>query len=100
MPQQRNSKAYLIIPKMTHENVFRFQTQIRHNKWGSSKCILHNILTTDQNFCFSQILKKEWEYEAVHQLFIDFKKAYYLVRWEVLYNILKYWYAHEINQAN
>ena len=32
---------------------------------------------------------KQWEYnEAVHQLFIDFKKAYDLVRREVLYNIL------------
>jgi len=32
---------------------------------------------------------EKWEYnEAVHQLFIDFKKAYDSVRWEVLYNIL------------
>ena len=28
-------------------------------------------------FCIRQVLEKNWEYnEAVHQLFIDFKKAY------------------------
>jgi len=32
--------------------------------------------TTDHIFCIRQILEKKWEYnEAVHQLFIDFKKA-------------------------
>jgi hypothetical protein len=36
-----------------------------------------------------QILEKKWEYnETIHQLFIDFKKAYDLVTREVLYNIL------------
>jgi hypothetical protein len=40
-------------------------------------------------FCIHKILKKKWEYnEAVQQLFIDFEKAYDLVRREVLYNIL------------
>jgi hypothetical protein len=39
--------------------------------------------------CFRQILDKILEYnEAVHQLFIDFKKACDSVRWEVLFNIL------------
>jgi len=38
---------------------------------------------------FVKYLKKKWEYnEAVHQLFIDFKKPYDSVRKEVLYNIL------------
>jgi hypothetical protein len=40
-------------------------------------------------FCIRQILEKKWEYnEAVHQIFIDFKRAYDSVRREVLYNIL------------
>jgi hypothetical protein len=35
-------------------------------------------------------LEKKWEYNngTVHQLFIDFKKAYDSVRREALYNIL------------
>jgi len=37
--------------------------------------------TTDHIFCTCQILEKIWKYnKAVHQLFIDFKKAYDLVR--------------------
>jgi hypothetical protein len=41
-------------------------------------------------FCIHQIVeKKKLEYnETVHQLFIDFKKAYDSVRREVLYSIL------------
>jgi hypothetical protein len=45
--------------------------------------------TTDQIFCIRQILEKKCQYnETVHQLFIDFKRAYDSVRREVLYNIL------------
>jgi len=37
---------------------------------------------------FAKYLRKKWEYnEEVHQLFIDFKKAYDSVRREVLYKI-------------
>jgi len=36
-----------------------------------------NRSTVDHMFCIRQILEKKWEYnETVHQLFIDFKKAY------------------------
>jgi hypothetical protein len=35
------------------------------------------------------MLEQKWEYnETVHQLFVDFKKAYDSIRGEVLYNIL------------
>ena len=45
--------------------------------------------TIDHIFCIRQILGKKWEYnEEVHQLFIDFKKAYGSVTREILYKIL------------
>ena len=43
--------------------------------------------TTDHVFCIQPILEKKCR-EAVHQLFIDFKKTYNSVRREVLYNNL------------
>ena len=57
---------------------------------GDHECgFRRNRSTTDHMFCIRQILEKKWEYnEAVHQLFMDFKKAYDSVRREVLYNIL------------
>jgi hypothetical protein len=64
---------------------------------SSVYCLRRN---TEQQFCalsslcvdhilyIWQILEKKWEYNGtVHQLFIDFKKAYDSVRREVLYNI-------------
>jgi hypothetical protein len=40
-------------------------------------------------FCIRQILGKKWDCNVtVHQLFIDFKKAYDSVRREVLYSVL------------
>jgi hypothetical protein len=48
-----------------------------------------NVDFDDQIFYIRQILEKKWEYNGtVHQLFIDFKKAYDSVRKEVLYNTL------------
>jgi hypothetical protein len=65
-------------------------TQYAEEIIGDHQCgFRRNMSTTDQIFCIRQILEKKWEYnEAVHQLFIDFKKAYNSVRREVLYNIL------------
>jgi sorting nexin-29 len=57
---------------------------------GDHQCgFRRNTSTTNQIFYFRQILEKKWEYNGrVHQLFIDFKKAYDSVRREALYNIL------------
>jgi hypothetical protein len=57
---------------------------------GEHQCgFWRNRSTTDLIFYIRQILEKKWEYSGtVHQLFIDFKKAYDSVRREVLYNIL------------
>jgi len=45
--------------------------------------------TTDHIFCIRHTLEKDWEYsEAVHHLFVDFKKASDSVRTQVLRNIL------------
>jgi hypothetical protein len=57
--------------------------------WDHQCGFWRNRSTTDQTFYIRQILKNKWEYNGtVHQLFIDFKKAYDSVRREVLYNIL------------
>jgi hypothetical protein len=60
---------------------------------GDHQCRFQcNSSTTDQIFCIRQILEKEkWEYnETVHQLIIDFKKAYDTDSREVLYNCVLY----------
>jgi hypothetical protein len=45
--------------------------------------------TTDHIFSIVKYLRKKREYnETVHQVFVDFRKAYDSVRREVLYNIL------------
>ena len=57
---------------------------------GDHQCgFRRNRSTIDHIFCIRQIIEKKWEYnEEVHQLFLDFKKAYDSVRREVLYKIL------------
>jgi hypothetical protein len=43
-----------------------------------------NRSTTDQTVCIRKIWERRWEYnETVHQLFVDFKKAYDSVRKEL-----------------
>jgi hypothetical protein len=57
---------------------------IGHHQCGFRR----NRSTTEQIFYILQILEKKWEYNGtVHQLFVDFKKAYDSVKREVLYNI-------------
>ena len=56
---------------------------------GDHQCGFRRNRSTIDIICIRQILGIEWKYnEAVHQLFIDFKKIYDSVRKEVLYNIL------------
>jgi len=48
-----------------------------------------NRSVTSHIFCICQILQKKWEYnDAVHQLFIDFKKTYDSFRREVWFNFI------------
>jgi hypothetical protein len=48
-----------------------------------------NRSTTNQTFYIRRILEKKWECNwTIHQLCIDFKKAYDSVKREVLYSIL------------
>ena len=45
--------------------------------------------TADHTFCICQTLEKKRKYKkAVHQIFKDFKKDFYSITGEVLYNIL------------
>jgi hypothetical protein len=52
---------------------------------GDHQCgFHHNRSTMNQIFYIRQVLEKKWEYNGtVHQLFIDFKKAYDSVKRDV-----------------
>jgi hypothetical protein len=78
--------SYKILFKTLLSRLIPYADEIIGNhQWGFRR----NRSTTDQIFYIRQILEKKWEYNGtVHQLFIDFKKAYDSVRREALYNIL------------
>jgi len=77
---------YIVLPNILLSRLIPYPEEVI----GDHQCgFRRNRSITDHIFCIRQILKEKWEYnEEVHQLFIDFKKAYDPVRKEVLYNIL------------
>jgi hypothetical protein len=79
------STAYKILPNILLARLTPYVSEVI----GDHQCgFCSNRSTADQIFYIRKILKK-WEYNGtVHQLFIDFKKAYDSVKSKVLYNIL------------
>ena len=79
------STTYRILPNILLSKLTPYAEEIIVDH----QCVFRsNRSTADRIFCIRKILEKKWEYnEAVHQLFIDFKKVYDSVRREVLYNI-------------
>jgi hypothetical protein len=80
------STAYKIVSNILLARLMPYVDEIT----GDHQCgFYHNRSIMDQIFYIQQILEKKWEYNGtVHQLFIDFKKAYDSIKREVLYNIL------------
>ena len=68
---------YFILPNVSNILLSRLISYAEEIT-GDHQCgFRRNRSTTDHIFCIRQILEKKWEHnEAVHQLFIDFKKAY------------------------
>jgi hypothetical protein len=80
------SNSYKILSNILLTRLTSYEDEIIGDHQCGFRC---NRSTTDQIFYIRQILEKKWEYNGmVHQLFIDFKKAYNSVRREVLYSIL------------
>jgi hypothetical protein len=67
------STTYKILSNILLSRLTRYAEEII----GDLQCgFRRNRSTTDHIFCIRQILEKKWEYNgAVHQLFVDFKKA-------------------------
>ena len=78
--------TYKLLPNILLSRLIPYTEEVN----GDYQCgFRRNKSTTNHIFCIRKILEKKWEYnEAVHQFFIDFKKAYDSVRREILYNIL------------
>jgi hypothetical protein len=68
------STAYKILSNILLARLTRYVNEVI----GDHQCgFCHNRSTLDQIFYIQHILEKKWEYNGmVHQLFIDFKKAY------------------------
>jgi hypothetical protein len=80
------STSYTILSNILLARLIPYADEII---WDHQCGFQGNGSTTDQIFYIWQVLEKKWEYNGtVHQLFIDFKKAYESVRREVLHNIL------------
>jgi hypothetical protein len=80
------SNSYKILSSILLSRLTPYADEIIGDHQYGFRC---NRTMTDQIFYIRQILEKRWEYNGtVHQMFIDFKKAYDSVRREVLYKIL------------
>jgi hypothetical protein len=78
------------LPKIFSNILLARLTPFADEVTGYHQCgIRRNRSTTDEIFYIRQIPERKLEYDGtVHQLVIDFKKAYDAIRREVLYNIL------------
>jgi hypothetical protein len=80
------STAYKILSNILLARLIPYVNEIIEDQQCGFR---RNRSTVDQIFSIQRIQEKKWEYNGlVHQLFIDFKKAYDSVKREVLYNIL------------
>jgi hypothetical protein len=76
------STAYKILSNILLARLTPYVNKIIGDQQCGFRC---NRSTTDQIFYIHQRLEKKWEYNGtVHQLFIDFRKAYDSVKREVL----------------
>ena len=88
--------------KFIQHPAVKFISILERQLLGDHQCGYRRGSAADHIFCILQILEKKWECnEAVHQLFIHFKKTYDSVRSKVLYNILtEFGIRHETGKAN